>query len=214
MSISAACRWSAHRRRQAPTRASPRAVFRCSSRAAPSGRPAPKSGTSFLNVASDRLGVGIDALEISDGTISGPGNVRTSYWELADDISLDRDATPGAVAKTSAQRNACRQFRSAGGYSRQGFRAAALHSRHGAARHAAWPRDAAGNLAAQGSSISTEDRARAVAGLVAIVRDGNFAGVVSETEDGAEAALDRACARARRGRRAKRCPMKTVWPNG
>ncbi len=34
-----------------------------------------------------------------------------------------------------------------------------------------------------------EDGARAVAGLVAIVRDGNFAGVVSETEDGAEAAL-------------------------
>ena len=34
-----------------------------------------------------------------------------------------------------------------------------------------------------------EDAARAVAGLVAIVRDGNFAGVVSETEDRAEAAL-------------------------
>src|SRR5258708_13617729 len=34
-----------------------------------------------------------------------------------------------------------------------------------------------------------EGGARAVAGLVAIVRDGNFAGVVSETEDGAEAAL-------------------------
>jgi CO/xanthine dehydrogenase Mo-binding subunit len=34
-----------------------------------------------------------------------------------------------------------------------------------------------------------EDGARAVAGLVAIARDGNFAGVVSETEAGAEAAL-------------------------
>ena len=34
-----------------------------------------------------------------------------------------------------------------------------------------------------------EDAARAVAGLVAIVRDGNFAGVVSQTEAGAEAAL-------------------------
>ena len=34
-----------------------------------------------------------------------------------------------------------------------------------------------------------EDGARGIAGLVAIVRDGNFAGVVSETEDGAEAAL-------------------------
>jgi len=35
----------------------------------------------------------------------------------------------------------------------------------------------------------SEDHARAVAGLVAVIRDGNFAGVVSETEDGAEAAL-------------------------
>ena len=34
-----------------------------------------------------------------------------------------------------------------------------------------------------------EDRARGTAGLVAIVRDGNFTGVVSETEDGAVAAL-------------------------
>jgi CO/xanthine dehydrogenase Mo-binding subunit len=35
-----------------------------------------------------------------------------------------------------------------------------------------------------------EDGARAVPGLVAIVRDGSFAGVVSETEHGAEAALN------------------------
>jgi CO/xanthine dehydrogenase Mo-binding subunit len=35
-----------------------------------------------------------------------------------------------------------------------------------------------------------QDGARAVAGLVAIVRDGNFSGVVSETEAGAEAALN------------------------
>src|SRR5687768_10387635 len=31
----------------------------------------------FLGAASDRLGVGIDALASEDGTISGPGNVRT-----------------------------------------------------------------------------------------------------------------------------------------
>src|SRR5712672_170196 len=53
----------------------------------------------FLAAASDRLGVGIDALRIEDGTISGPGNVRTSYWELAMEVSLDRDATAGAAPK-------------------------------------------------------------------------------------------------------------------
>ena len=41
------------------------------------------------------LGVGIEALELKDGTISGPGNAQTSYWELGCDMSLDRDATPG-----------------------------------------------------------------------------------------------------------------------
>ncbi len=58
----------------------------------------------FLRAASDRLGVDIAALDIKDGTLTGPGNARTSYWELADDISLDRDATPGATPKSSSQR--------------------------------------------------------------------------------------------------------------
>src|SRR3954464_4969988 len=57
----------------------------------------------FLSLAADRLGVGIDALSISDGEISGPGNVRTSYWELAGEVSLDRQAA-GAMPKSSARR--------------------------------------------------------------------------------------------------------------
>src|SRR3954466_8626876 len=35
----------------------------------------------FLQQAAERLGVDIGALGIEDGTISGPGNVTTSYWE-------------------------------------------------------------------------------------------------------------------------------------
>src|SRR4051812_48807358 len=58
----------------------------------------------FLSLAADRLGVGIDALAVSDGEISGPGNVGTSYWELAGEVSLDRQATPGAMAKSSSRR--------------------------------------------------------------------------------------------------------------
>src|SRR5437868_15427663 len=58
----------------------------------------------FLEKASDRLGADIDALNIEDGAISGPGNVTTSYWELAEEISLDRDATAGVAAKPPAQR--------------------------------------------------------------------------------------------------------------
>src|SRR6476646_11829282 len=58
----------------------------------------------FVGAASDRLGVGIDALDVKDGTISGPGNLSTSYWELAGEVSLDRDATPGAKPKPPTQR--------------------------------------------------------------------------------------------------------------
>src|SRR5438477_9287544 len=54
----------------------------------------------FLAAASDRLRAAIDTLGVEDGTISGPGNVRTSYWELAGEISLDRDASPGITQKS------------------------------------------------------------------------------------------------------------------
>src|SRR5438105_383567 len=43
----------------------------------------------FLDAASERLGVDMDALDITDGMITAPGNVQTSYWELADEVSLD-----------------------------------------------------------------------------------------------------------------------------
>lgn len=58
----------------------------------------------FLAAASERLGVDASRLDVDDGTISGPGNVRTSYWELAGDVSLDQDATAGATAKTAVMR--------------------------------------------------------------------------------------------------------------
>lgn len=142
----------------------------------------------FLEKASDRLGTNINALEIEDGMIRGPGNVSTSYWELAGEISLDRDATVNAIPKHAGQR------RLAGSsvrridipdkvFARPRFiqdrrMAGMLHGR------VLRPEVSRANLAelAEGS-------ARVVAGLVAIVRDGNFAGVVCETEHGAELAL-------------------------
>jgi nicotinate dehydrogenase subunit B len=142
----------------------------------------------FLALASDRLGVGIDVLDIRDGTISGPGNVRTSYWELADDVQLDRDATPGAMPKSLAQRalagNSVQRLDipdkvfAQPRFIHDSAQPGMLHGRV-----------LRSEMAAAKLVELREDRARAVAGLVAIVRDGNFAGVVSETEDAAEAAL-------------------------
>src|SRR6476469_1126833 len=142
----------------------------------------------FVTAASDRLGVEIEALDIKDGTFSGPGNVRTSYWELAEEVSLGRDATSGAAPKPSNRRAVA---------GRSAHRLDVPDKVFAARRFihdSALPRMLHGRvlrpeLAAAKLLRLAEDGARAVAGLIAIVRDGNFAGVVSETEDGAEAAL-------------------------
>jgi nicotinate dehydrogenase subunit B len=142
----------------------------------------------FLVAASDRLGVDVETLDIRDGTLSGPGNARTSYWELASDISLDRDATPGVTPKSPAQRTLA-------GNSVQRVDVPDKVFAHPRFIHdTALPGMLHGRVLRpelSGAKLATlrEDGARAVAGLVAIARDGNFAGVVSETEDGAEAAL-------------------------
>jgi nicotinate dehydrogenase subunit B len=142
----------------------------------------------FLDAASDRLGVGVDALGVKDGTISGPGNVSTSYWELAAEVSLDRDATPAATPKSSTQR-------ALAGKSVQRVDIPDKVFSHPRFIHDfALPGMLHGRVLRPELSAAklvnlSEDRARAVAGLVAIVRDGNFTGVISETEDGAEAAL-------------------------
>ena len=142
----------------------------------------------FLQQAAERLGVDIDALDVEDGTISRPGNVRTSYWELAEEVSLDRDATPGATPKIASRR-------ALAGNSIQRIdipdkvlgRPRFIHDQalagmlHGRVLR---PENARETFGIEGGWRSRG------AGLVAIVRDGNFAGVVSETEHGAEAALN------------------------
>jgi nicotinate dehydrogenase subunit B len=142
----------------------------------------------FLNAAAERLGVAPDVLSISDGTIAGPGNVSTSYWELASDISLDRDATAGAQPKSSAQRTLA-------GHSVQRLDIPdKVFGRPRFIHDSSLPGLLHGRVLRAELSQATlielnEDRARKIEGLVAIVRDGNFAGVVCETEAAAEAAV-------------------------
>jgi nicotinate dehydrogenase subunit B len=142
----------------------------------------------FLEVASDRLGVGTDALHIKDGIISGPGNIRTSYWELADDVVLDRDAIPGAAPKPSSQRLL------AGNSVQRIDIPDKVFAQPRFIHDSALPQMLHGRVLRPELSAAKlvelrEDGARGVAGLVAIVRDGSFAGVVGETEDSAVAAL-------------------------
>jgi nicotinate dehydrogenase subunit B len=148
----------------------------------------------FLTAAADRLGVDASALEVNDGTISGPGNVRTSYWELAGEVSLDRDATPGAVPKPIARRSL------AGTPVQRLDIPDKVFAQRRFIHDTALPGLLHGRVLRPENSRAKlvelrEDGARAVPGLIAIVRDGSFCGVVCETEPGAEAA----CAALRKG---------------
>jgi nicotinate dehydrogenase subunit B len=142
----------------------------------------------FLQAASKRLGVEVDVLAISDGVITGPRNIRTSYWELAADISLDRNATTGVMPKSPAQRTLAGHSVARLDIPDKVFaRPRFIHDHtlpemlHGRVLRSHIP-------AARLDELD-EDAARGIDGVVAIVRDGSFAGVVSETEDGAQQAL-------------------------
>jgi CO/xanthine dehydrogenase Mo-binding subunit len=142
----------------------------------------------FLVAAAERLGVDTSALAVEDGTISGPGNVRTSYWELADEVSLDRDATPGIKPKPIAKR-------ALAGHSVERLDIPdKVFSRRRFIHDITLPGLLHGRVLRPENSRAklvglNEAAARAVPGFVAAVRDGNFAGVVCETETGAETAL-------------------------
>jgi CO/xanthine dehydrogenase Mo-binding subunit len=142
----------------------------------------------FLEKAADRLGADIAALKIEDGTIKGPGNVSTTYWELTDEVPLDRDATAGARPKSAGQRGIAGTSVQRVDIPDKVFAQPRFIQDHlppgilhGRVLRAEIPGAKLADL--------NEDAARAVAGLVAIVRDGSFAGVVCETEHGAELAL-------------------------
>src|SRR5262245_12251077 len=144
----------------------------------------------YLAVAAERLGVAANTLEVSDGTIVGPGNLRTSYWELADDALLARDASPGVAAKPAASRQLAGQSITRIDIADKVFgRPRFIHDRafegllHGRVLRPATP----------GSSLLALDASAVerIADVVAVVRDGSFVGVVAETEQIAVDALAR-----------------------
>lgn len=142
----------------------------------------------FLAAASERLGVDASLLSVDDGTISGPGNVRTSYWELSGDVSLDHDVTAGTVAKSAVTR-------SVAGHSIQRVDIPdKVFARPRFIHDCGLPELVHGRVLRPdipgAKLIALDERAaHAVSGLIAIVLDGGFAGVVAESEVAAEAAL-------------------------
>jgi CO/xanthine dehydrogenase Mo-binding subunit len=142
----------------------------------------------YLQAAAQRLGVAPESLGIEDGTIAGPGNLRTSYWELADDGLLARDATPGIAAKAPGAR------RIAGSPTPRLDLPDKVFGRPRFIHQLALPGMLHGRVlrpVSPGAALQSLDEVavRAVSGVVAVVRDGSFVGVVAETEVAAEAGL-------------------------
>ena len=139
----------------------------------------------LLDRAAERLGTDAASLRVQDGTIVGPGNLRTDYWDLAETEPVDREVTGEARPKPAGSRivsgtNAARIDLADKVFGRPRYiQDMALPGLlHGRVVRPERP----------GATLEglDEARTRALPGVVAIVRDGDFLGIVAETADAAE----------------------------
>ena len=135
----------------------------------------------YLAAAAEKLGVPAGKLKVEDGAFLGEGNLASSYWELADAKLLACDATASAkpIAAT-ARKIAGQPVRRLDIPDKVFGRPRFIHDQTvagllpGRVVRPARPGARLANL--------DEVKARAIAGVVSVVRDGNFLGVVAETE--------------------------------
>src|SRR5262245_59886592 len=152
----------------------------------------------FLEAAARRLEVSAAELTVRDGAIEVPGtDLRTSYWALAGEVSLARDATGDATPKPAASyavigRSAPRRDLPAtltgAAYVHDMELPGMVHGR--VLRPPSYP--------ARLASFDA-DAVRAAPGVVAVVVNGSFIGVCTEREEQAVKALELARRAARWG---------------
>ncbi len=144
----------------------------------------------FLEAAARVLGVDARALRVRDGSIEASGGARTSYWDLAAQVDLARDATGGASPKSADQH--CLVGRSV---LRRDLRAkitgaAYVHDLELPAMvfgRVLRPPSYAARLAAFDA-----ESVRAIPGVVAVMVSGNFVALCAEREEQAVRALAKA----------------------
>ena len=143
----------------------------------------------YLAAAATRLGVPAASLTIANGEIVGASGARSSYAELADDALLEREATASAPPKDASRHRIVgtslpRLDLAQKIYGQPRFvhdleLPGMLHAR------VLRPPSPAATL------VSLDDaRARALPGVLAVVRDGSFVGVLAEREEIALKALE------------------------
>ena len=136
----------------------------------------------LLDLAAKRLGAGVDQLTVADGVISAPDGRKVSYGELATAADLNREASAKSAPKPpsnhkivgkSIPRVDIPKKVTGGGTYVQDIRLPGMV--HG--RVVRPPR--------YGSSLDSFDAAavNAMPGVIAVVRDGSFLGVVAAREE-------------------------------
>jgi CO/xanthine dehydrogenase Mo-binding subunit len=143
----------------------------------------------YLGVAASRWNVPADALTVQDGTIAAPDGRTTSYWELADDGLLDRPATGLAEPKAASD------------YRIVGTSVPRVDLPDKLAPRPRFVHDLTLDGMLYGRVVRPPSRgaalldvgtepATALPGVVTVMRDGSFLGVIAEREEVALRAAD------------------------
>jgi CO/xanthine dehydrogenase Mo-binding subunit len=150
----------------------------------------------FLEAAARRFEVGAAELRIRDGIIEVPGtDLRTSYWELAPEVSLARDATGSIAPRPVAQHRIVGQSTARRDIPRKLAGAAFVHDMElPGMLHARVVRPRA--FGARLEALD-ESAVRALPGVTHVVRSGSFVAVVARREEQAVKAAEKATALAR-----------------
>jgi CO/xanthine dehydrogenase Mo-binding subunit len=142
----------------------------------------------LVAAAAERLGVPAASLQVRDGDIVASDGRRTSYWAFADAALLDRDATATVVPKGWEGRSAV------GESARRVDLPDKVFGRPRFVQDLELPGMLHGRVLrppSPGARLETLDEsgARALPGVIAVVRDGRFVGVIAEREETALRAL-------------------------
>ena len=144
----------------------------------------------LLARAAAKLGVSLEQLTVADGLIAARGGGAVSYWELASDDLLAREASGDTAPKAPAQHTVI------GAAVPRHDIPAKVTGAPQFVQDLELPDMLHGRVArppGYGASLAALDEAevRAMPGVVTVVRDGNFVGVVAEREEQAIRALNR-----------------------
>jgi nicotinate dehydrogenase subunit B len=136
----------------------------------------------LLSAAATRLAAPVTDLRISDGVVATPGGASVTYWDLARDLDLKREATAGVRPKPASEhrwvgqnivrRDIPKKFTGGAAYVQDVRLPGMLFGR-------------VVRPPSPGAELLSVDEAavRRLPGVVAVVRDGSFLGVAAEREE-------------------------------